>query len=144
MKYTTLLAALGLACSAIVAFAGDNQGAGRARMMERLKAADTDGNGMISKQEARALPHIDRNFDAIDANHDGQVTMEELHAFHKSQRGRHWKKLDIDGDGRISRDEAAKAPRLAEHFSAIDTNGDGFLTPEEMKAAHARRRQEAK
>lgn len=136
MKSIAILAALGLGSAALLAVAVEHQGPGK--MMERLKAADTNGDGMISKEEAKALPRILKDFDAIDANHDGQITMEELRAFHQSQRGQHWKKLDTNGDGKISKEEAKAAPRLLEHFDAIDTNHDGFLTPDEMQAAHGK------
>ena len=135
MKYVAILTALGLGSAAMLAVAGGDGQHGK--MMERLKAADTNGDGMISKDEAKALPGIARHFDEIDANHDGQVTMEELRAFHASQRGQHWKKLDTNGDGKISKDEAKAAPRLLEHFDQVDANHDGFITPDGMKAAHA-------
>lgn len=105
--------------------------------MERLKAADTNGDGMISRDEARALPKISAHFDQIDANKDGLVTFEELRASHQKGRGEHLKKADSDGDGRISREEAAKMPKLAGHFDQIDTNKDGYLSQEEMQAARA-------
>ena len=151
MKTVAILTVLALGSAATLVMAGDGPRGDRgAAMLERLKAADTDGNGMISRDEAKALPRILKNFDAIDANRDGQITMEELHAFHQArhgERGAHrggfLTKLDTDKDGRISRDEAKAAPRLAEHFDAIDTNGDGFLTPDEMKAAHAKHRAQA-
>ena len=149
MKRITILAALAFASSTALALAADGQapdaGHGpRGHMLERLKQADTNGDGMLSRDEAKALPMISKNFDAIDANHDGQITMEELRAFHKARAGErraeHWKKIDTDGDGRISRAEAqANAPRLAEHFDQIDANGDGFITPEELRAAMMRR-----
>jgi len=143
MKIVATLIAVALVSAATLVLAAPPEGqraAGAERGMERLRAADTNGDGMISKQEAAALPRIAKDFDAIDANHDGQLTAEELHAFHKAHRGGHdRKKLDTDGDGRISRAEAAGAPRLAEHFDAIDTNGDGFISHDEMKAAHAKR-----
>lgn len=135
MKYVAILTALGLGSAAMLAVAGDRDGQ-HGKMMERLKAADTNGDGMIGKDEAKALPRIARDFDAIDANHDGLVTMDELRAFHASQRGQHWKKLDTNGDGKVSKDEARAAPRLLEHFDQVDANHDGFLTPDEMKAAH--------
>jgi Ca2+-binding EF-hand superfamily protein len=140
MKYIAILTAFGLGSAALLAAAAEHDGSGK--MMERLKAADTNGDGMISKEEAKALPRILKNFDAIDANHDGQITMEELRAFHQSRRGEHWKKLDTNGDGKISKEEAKAAPRLLEHFDAIDTNHDGFLTPDELKAAHGKGRGE--
>jgi Ca2+-binding EF-hand superfamily protein len=135
MKYVTILAALGLGSAAFLALAAPEGH----DPMGRLKRADTNGDGMISRQEAAALPMISKHFDQIDANHDGQVTVEELKAFHEQQRAAHWKKVDTDGDGRISRAEAqANAPRLAEQFDQLDANNDGFLTPDELAAAHSR------
>jgi Ca2+-binding EF-hand superfamily protein len=146
MKYLAILTAAALASAALTALAAPEAQDGRGAMAQRLKQADTNGDGMISRDEAKALPRILEHFDAIDANHDGQITADELRAFHEKMRGekgKHhggmFKKLDTDGDGRISRAEAQAAPRLAEHFDAIDANKDGFITMEEMKAAHAKR-----
>lgn len=118
-------------------------GAGRgAQAQERLKAADTNHDGLISREEAKALPRIAEQFDAIDANKDGLISPEELRAFHQSQRGaargEMWKRLDANGDGKLSRQEVANHPRLANDFDAIDTDRDGFLSPEELQAARAR------
>ena len=141
MNPVIALTAAGLAAASFLVFAGPGEHQGR--MAERLKAADTNGDGQISKAEAAALPMIAKHFDEIDANHDGQVTSDELRAFHEKRRAaahaEHFKKLDTDGDGRISKAEAqANAPRLAAHFDQIDANGDGFITSEELKAAHQR------
>jgi len=149
MKHVRSLTAAALASVAIVAVAAPvGAGGPRHGMVERLKAADINGDGLISKQEAQALPMIAKHFDEIDTNQDGQLSPEELRAFHQKMHAQHeqmreqrfaehFKKIDTDGDGRISLAEAqANAPRLAEHFSQIDANGDGFVTPEEMKAAH--------
>ena len=150
MKYVLSLTAAALASVAVIAAAAP-EGAGghrRGEMVERLKQADADGNGLISRDEAKTLPRLAKHFDEIDANRDGQLSKEELHAFHEKMHAQHaqeraqrmaehWKKLDSDGDGRVSLAEAqANAPRLAQHFQQIDANGDGFITPEEMKAAH--------
>ena len=144
MRYAALLSALGLACAATLAAAAP--GAEGHDPMARLKAADANGDGMISRDEAKALPRIAKHFDEIDANHDGQVTADELRAFHQKMhqvrmaKGGGWfKKLDTDGDGRISRAEAQAAPRLAARFDDIDANKDGFLTPDELKAARGHR-----
>jgi hypothetical protein len=154
MKYVATLTALALTSAAVIALAAPEGGAGKrpeGAGIERLKQADTDGNGMISREEAKALPRVAKHFDEIDANKDNQLSADELRAFHEKMRAshsqeraqrmaEHWKKLDTDGDGKVSLAEAkANAPRLAEHFTQIDANGDGFITPEEMKAAHAGR-----
>jgi Ca2+-binding EF-hand superfamily protein len=152
MKFTAIAAALGFAATAALAAqdtappqaSGQGQG-----VAARFKKADTNGDGMLSRDEARALPQISRHFDEIDANHDGQVTSDEIRAYHAKMRAQRqevsaarFKKIDTDGDGKISRAEAqANSPRLAEHFDEIDTNKDGFITPEEMKAAQLRRQQ---
>lgn len=139
MKYIAVLAALGLASAVLPvnsdAFAQGPQGG----FMERLKAADKNADGMLSRDEAASLPRISKHFDEIDANHDGFVTFEELRAFgasHRGHRGHGFKALDKDGDGRISREEAAGAPRLAQDFDKVDADHDGFLTRDELQAAH--------
>ena len=154
MKYLASLTALALASAAVIAIAAP-EGAGGHRhgaIAERLKQADTNGDGLISRDEAQALPRLAKHFDEIDANHDQQLSADELRAFHEKVRAQmqahrqqamaeHFKRLDTDGDGRISLAEAqASAPRLAEHFSQIDANADGFITPEELQAAHHRHR----
>jgi Ca2+-binding EF-hand superfamily protein len=149
MRYVALLTALGLVSAASLAFAAPDGRAGA--MSDRLKQADSNADGMISREEAKALPRVLQNFDAIDANKDGQVTADEMRAYRKAQggeRGKHrgdsLKKLDTDGDGRISKAEAQAAPRLAEHFDTLDANKDGFVTTDEMKAAHGGRERAAK
>lgn len=125
---------------------GSAECAGRgAKGIERFKAADKNGDGLISLAEAQAaMPRVASNFDAIDANKDGQLTHEELRAFGQAQRGQRgsrgegWKKFDADGDGKLSRAEVANAPRLSQAFDTIDADKDGFLTPAELQAAHGR------
>jgi len=139
MKKTVVtLVAVALGAAATLTIADPGQGPRRGAMMERLKAADTNADGLISRSEAAALPRLAEHFDAIDANRDGQVSFEELRAFHARHRGERgkafMKRLDTDGDGKVSRNEALAA--AAARFDAADANKDGFLTPEEMRAAH--------
>jgi Ca2+-binding EF-hand superfamily protein len=149
MKTVLALTALALASAATLSIASPEGGkADRgAAMHERLKAADTNGDGMISRAEAAALPRINQRFDQIDANKDGQVTAEELHAFHaahaKHRGAAMFKHLDKDGDGRISKAEAT-GTRFAERFDQADANKDGFVTTEEMKAARGAHHRTAK
>ena len=53
-----------------------------AKMHERIKAADKDGDGKISRAEAVALPRLAKHFDEIDTNKDGFITKDEMKAFH--------------------------------------------------------------
>ena len=137
MKSVIALTAIALASAATVVVAAPDGQQRRGAMVERLKAADTNADGLISKSEAAALPRIAERFDQIDANRDGQVSFEELRAFHASHRGGHGKKMlkmvDTDKDGKVSKAEALAA--AAARFDRADANKDGFLTVEEMKAA---------
>ena len=145
-KLAIILAGIAMAAVAAPSFAAEQE-RGPGPGMERLKAADKNGDGLISRAEAAVLPRIAAQFDALDTNKDGQLSPEELRAHHQAMRAQHeakraerWKKVDTDGDGRISKAEAqANAPRMFEHFDQIDTNKDGFISQEEMKAAHAKR-----
>lgn len=114
----------------------------KAHMLEKLKAADTNGDGMISGEEANAgLPRLARHFNRIDTDKNGLITMNEFEAAMKGMHRRHhgaMTHLDKDGDGRISLDEAQAAPRLAKHFDQIDADKDGYLTKDELRAVHSR------
>lgn len=137
MKSVLALTAIALASAATVVVAAPDGQQRRGAMLERIKAADTNGDGFISKSEAAALPRIAERFDQIDANRDGQVSFDELRAFHAAHRGAHGarmlKSVDTDGDGKVSKAEALAA--AAARFDKADANKDGFLTVEEMKAA---------
>lgn len=171
MRFTKTLIAAGFAAAALAANAfpggpgGANCGPGTAQacgaggpgawggrgahMLERIKAADTNADGFISRSEAAALPRLAENFDTLDANKDGQVSFAELEAHraeriaqHQSRRAEHFKQLDTNGDGQLSRAEAESgAPGLAARFDAIDANKDGQLSTEELSAARGRGRQ---
>lgn len=134
MKTAAILAALAVGAVVTVASAADGQGPGR--MAERLRAADTNADGLISRTEAAALPKLAAHFDAIDSNQDGQISADELRAAHaahgKGHRGGMFKNADANADGKVSQQEfIAKA---TERFQRLDANGDGFLTQEEARA----------
>src|SRR5258706_14096287 len=83
MKYVLTLTAAALASAAIIAVAAP-EGAGGHRqgaMLERIKAADTNGDGLISKEEAKALPMIAKHFDEIDTDGKGQLSPDEVPIF---------------------------------------------------------------
>ncbi|MEQ1519253.1 MAG: EF-hand domain-containing protein [Usitatibacteraceae bacterium] len=55
-------------------------------MHERMKAADKDGDGKISRTEAAAMPRLNKHFDEIDANKDGFITKDEMKAFREKRQ----------------------------------------------------------
>jgi Ca2+-binding EF-hand superfamily protein len=58
------------------------------RMVERFNAADTNHDGKLSLEEAKAgLPMVARNFDQIDSAHTGSVTLEQMREYAKAHRG---------------------------------------------------------
>ena len=46
-----------------------------------FKKADTDNDGTLTKEEARAMPRLFKNFDAIDTNKDGTLSLDEVRAY---------------------------------------------------------------
>ena len=179
----------GVAAVALAALAGAataQQPAGPA--MERQAHAqrvDTDGDGRISQAEfvARRVQRLT----AADANGDGTVTREELQArgaAHRAQRAEtRFARLDANSDGAVSREEftaprAARAdraprpmrahggpgrhgPRMAAHraergpiaiaevqarteqaFARLDADHDGFVSTEEARAGRQQMREQ--
>jgi Ca2+-binding EF-hand superfamily protein len=59
------------------------------KFQAEFKAADKNGDGALSRDEAAALPRIAQHFDQLDTNKDGVVTQEELQAHHQHWRGNH-------------------------------------------------------
>jgi Ca2+-binding EF-hand superfamily protein len=58
-----------------------------AKMDEQFQSADTDKDGMLTREEAKAgnLKRILDHFDRFDANKDGKVTREEIRALIRSR-----------------------------------------------------------
>jgi Ca2+-binding EF-hand superfamily protein len=60
----------------------------KAKAAARFKAADKNGDGMLSKDEVAGNPLLARHFDALDTNKDGMLSPEELDAAHHHFAGR--------------------------------------------------------
>ncbi len=105
------------------------------RMMD-LRAADADGDGVVTRQEA--LARADAMFARLDANHDGTVTADE-------RRNAMAVAAPRPGGGRG--DRAGRDLTLADmrdmagrRFDRMDANGDGRLDAAELAAARPGRR----
>jgi Ca2+-binding EF-hand superfamily protein len=132
---------------------GDRMQQRAAKLEQRFKAADANGDGALTRDEAAKMPGLEKHFDRLDANKDGKITLEEMKAAQQrghggagkqEKRGEHtakfeerFKAADKDGDGALSKAEveAAKMPRLAKDFDRIDSNKDGKITKDELRAA---------
>jgi EF hand len=91
MKIVATLIAIALVSAASLVMAADPaQAPARGGGAEKMRAADTNGDGLISRQEADAsLPRVAKHFEEIDANKDGQLSREEMRAFHDARKAKH-------------------------------------------------------
>jgi Ca2+-binding EF-hand superfamily protein len=108
-----------------------------ARFMERV---DANGDGAISRDEARVFRA--ERFGRLDANGDGKVTMAEMEDAARARVAervaKRFEMLDANGDGSVDRAEFdARADR---RFDRWDENGDGVVTEEEIRAMRGRHR----
>lgn len=115
--------------------AGDPAGQ---RLDRQFRQADRDGDGALSKEEARRhAPDVLRKFDRMDTDRDGKVTREELARAFENRARRELERfnaLDKDRDGTLSRQEFMKeAPQGQSAFSALDRNKDGRISQQEYQ-----------
>jgi hypothetical protein len=121
------------------------------RMEAHFKAADKDNDGSLTREEAKSMPRVTKNFDAIDADKSGTVTLAEIQAGMKEmakemhERGaERFKAADRNGDGTLDWEEAKTMPRVAQNFEAIDADKSGTVAEKEihdyMKAHRQQRR----
>jgi Ca2+-binding EF-hand superfamily protein len=113
--------------------------AGKARLLEDLKAADTDGDGMVSQDEFEAMQPPEP---PAGGPGGGQAMSTDILAQLQEEL---FSQLDDDGDGQIdlttlaeklnssSETDPGKA-RFLEDLKAADTDGDGMVSKEEFAA----------
>lgn len=96
--------------------------------LAKLKAADTNGDGKVTYEEAKAaFPKMDQaRFNKLDRNGDGVLTREDFAEAAKAKL----EQADTNNDGKVSFEEAKAAfPRMTqERFKKLDRNGDGYLS----------------
>jgi Ca2+-binding EF-hand superfamily protein len=137
-----------LALAAFLALPGATFADNAAKLEAAFKKADGDNDGTLDKTEAKAMPRVSKNFDALDTDKDGTVSLDEIKAgmaqakqTMKDEGEAKFKKADTDNDGTLDKTEAKAMPRVAKNFDAIDTDKDGTVSMEEihayMKRQHA-------
>ena len=148
LKQLSLGALIG--CAALIApyaLCADQPGT---RLEAAFKKADADNDGTLTRDEAKSMPRVAKNFDAIDADKDGTVSLDEIRVSMK-QAGKEmhdravekFKAADKDNDGTLDKNEAKAMPRVAKNFDAIDADKDGTVSEQEihdyMKAQHPKK-----
>ena len=139
MLKPALLVSLLLVPAFALAESTDKTGEKKHQLEEQFKKADKDNDGTLTKEEAKAMPHVAKHFKEIDNDNDGTVSMDEIRAFMKShkddahKRGEErFKKADKDNDGTLTKEEAKAMPNVYKNFDAIDTDKDSTVTLEEV------------
>lgn len=145
-KYLTMLLALGLSGAVIGAEPPAKAERGAQPCVDKkqhFQKLDLDKNGAISREEAKAHPRMEKDFDAMDANKDGQVTetesrdyaktrMEQYREKAKTEMKARWDKADANKDGTLSREEAKASPHVAKHFDEMDADKNGQVSEQEV------------
>ena len=141
----TLAAAALLIGLSAPAWAQNNGGGhGRGHHGQGLQAADANGDGAITREEARAaraegFARMDTDGDGFITDADRQVRAEARRARHAERRAAAHTARDADGDGRISQAEFANAPMP--YFDRLDANSNGVLDASELEAARSMMRE---
>ena len=103
MKNLTIIAAIAATLGAGGAYA-DHHGERRGEHADKLEAAfkadDTDGDGSLDKEEAKAMPRVAKNFDKLDADKDGTVDIPHWGVSFRAVFGAAAANHDITNNGR--------------------------------------------
>ena len=105
--------------------------------MDRLQAVDTNGDGVVSKEEFVAKRS--EKFGDADVDGSAGLSLEEFTVMHekreaerRARRVQHrFERLDANDDGIV--DEAELAAKADKMFGRLDANDDGALSGDELK-----------
>lgn len=98
-----------------------------------LRAADADGDGVITQAEFQA--NSQKNFANLDKDGDGSLTVEELQAQGGGRLGGGRFAGAGGGAPREPMSQAQFEERALQRFARLDADADGKLTAEELRAA---------
>lgn len=112
---------------------------GGEKAIERMREADTNHDGVISRAEL--INARKTNWQRMDRNHDGYFSKDDLPRFVQSR----WdseqlvqlrKEFDTNHDGRLSYNEFVNGPTVG--FDLADTDHNGLVTKAELEAMSAK------
>jgi len=137
----SLVIASCLTLAAILSSVAVAANTGGNKMEQAFRKADKDNDGTLTRDEAKALPRVAKNFDQIDTDKDSTVSLDEIYASAKKvakemeeQDKARFDAADKDHDGTLDRDEAKVFPRISQNFDKIDANKDGKVSQDEIKS----------
>lgn len=93
---------------------------------------DTDGDGVVTREEAASFPRLASSFDQIDTNKDGKLGADEMQAWRAQMRG----SMHGDRRGMDPERQARMQERRNACFDKADANHDGQLSRAEFAKMH--------
>jgi hypothetical protein len=97
-----------------------------------IQFMDRNGDGRVEVSELP--PRAQQRLGAADTNHDGVISVQEITAHMETERAAHFARMDSNSDGAVTADEVG--PRW-ERLQVADADHNGRVSRDELQAAHA-------